>query len=75
MMVSCTVAPSSAVPVMVGVPSSVTEPSAGEPITGAPGAVASTVKVIVAETPETLPRESAATALTVCAPSARTAEV
>ena len=66
-----TVAPASAVPLIVGVVSLVTLPSAGTRMTGAAGAVASTVKVTGALAGDGLPAASVATAVAVCEPSVR----
>src|ERR671917_288304 len=70
-MVTSTVAPGSPVPVIVGVESAVTSPSAGDGTTGGSGAVVSTVKVTGSDAGETLPAASVCVAVTVCEPSPR----
>jgi hypothetical protein len=64
-----TVDPVSPVPVMVGVASGTAAPAAGAVMTGAAGAVLSTVNVTGALAGETLPATSVWVAVTVCAPS------
>ena len=61
-----TVAPASAVPVMVGV-ASVVRPAAVV-ITGAPGATLSTVRMTAVDDAETLPARSRAVAVKLLAP-------
>src|SRR5918998_257113 len=68
--VTVTVAPGSPVPVIVGVLSAVISPSVGEVTTGASGAVASTVNVLVGDAGDVLPAASVCVADTVCSPSA-----
>src|SRR5580765_226412 len=63
-----TVAPGSPVPLMVGVVSLVDEPSTGAVMTGAAGAVVSTVKVTGAEGGETFPAGSVWVAVSVVVP-------
>jgi hypothetical protein len=68
--VTVTVAPGSPVPVTVGVLSLVLEPFTGAVITGAAGAVVSTVNVTGAEAGLGLPAGSVCVAVIVCEPSA-----
>src|SRR5580765_6432090 len=63
-----TVAPGSPVPLMVGVVSLVDEPSTGAVITGAAGAVVSTVKLTGADGGETFPAGSVWVAVSVVVP-------
>jgi hypothetical protein len=67
--VTATVEFASAVPEIAGVGSFVDEPSAGVVITGADGAVVSTVNVSGADAGDTFPLASAAVAVAVCEPS------
>src|SRR3546814_15715986 len=63
-----TAAPASPVPETIGVESLVTDPSAGATITGASGAVASTVTVTIAGS-EVFPASSVCSAVMLCEPS------